>query len=337
MVQFSALTPLRLMALSSAIMGAQFAAPDTAHAQGFSLNSDALSSLEEPLATDIGGVTVEVNGVTDARLTYDFEGMDDFHPGFIGNFEVSAATQLGNRWNVGVAYFGQYQHDDGSDTYSDNVAGFVGGSWGTLVGGEVSGVVREETRRRRGAGNAVLAFDEGLGQLSNWGGGYVGQFGPARVSAVIDEDGDFDLGFTWSRPIGNKDLRFGAHYRHGEFLNADSNAITGTAEIVYGSSLYDLAAGYERLESPAFNADRWFVSAGWQTKTGSLTFSLGAHYGETEGQEETSGAFGVRYDVARGLSLNLGINHSDAQVTLNGVELLNREETEAVGSLRFDF
>ena len=337
MMRFSDRAPLRLFMLTSAVMAAQFAPVDAVRAQGFSLNSDALASLEEPLATDIGGVTVELTGVTGARLTYDFEGLDDFHPGFIGNFEVSAATQLGNRWNIGVAYFGQYQHDDGSDTYSDNVAGFIGGSWGTLVGGEVSGVVREETRRRRGAGNAVLAFDESLGSLSNWGGGYVGQFGPARVSAVVDEDGDFDLGFTWSRPLGTKDVRFGAHYRHGEYLNADSNAIIGLAEIVYGSSLYDLAAGYERLESPAFNADRWFVSAGWQTKTGSLTFSLGAHYGETEGQAEKSGAFGVRYDVARGLSLNLGINHSDAQVTLNGVELLNQEETEAVGSLRFDF
>lgn len=333
----------RLCALPFAL--ALAALPGTAHAQGFSLNSDALSSIEEPLSTDVGGVTVELTGLVDGRLDYDFDGLDEgFDPAFTSNFEVSATTQLSNRLNIGVAYFGQYESDAGGrDHYRDNVAGFIGGSWGTLVGGEVSGVVREETRRRRGTGNANLAFDSGYGALENWGGGYTGQFGPARVSGVVDEDGNFDLGFTWSRPIGTKDYRFGLRYTNSNFLSADgltqfdSHAITGVAEFVYGSSLYDLGVGYERLDSGALDANRWFVSAGWQTKTGAFTFSAAGHYGEVAGQSEISAALGLRYDVARGLSFNLGLNHEDAQSAVGGVTLVETDDVEASGSLRYSF
>jgi hypothetical protein len=318
-----------VFALAMAVVGAP------AFAQGFSLNSDALASLEEPLSTDVGGVTVELTGLIDGRLDYDFDGLDEgFDPAFTSNFEISATTQLRNRLNVGVAYFGQYESDAGGrDHYRDNVAGFISGSWGTLVGGEVSGVVREETRRRRGTGNADLAFDSGYGALSNWGGGYVGQFGPARVSGIVDEDGNFDLGFTWSRPLGTKDYRFGLRYANATFRSADglaqfdSNAISGLVEFVYGSSLYDLNAGYERLESGPISADRWFVSAGWQTKTGALTFSAAGH----------SAALVLRYDVARGLSLNLGLNHADAQIAVGGVTLVDVDDVEASGSLRYSF
>lgn len=320
-------------------------APSASYAQDFSLNSDALSSIEEPLSTDVGGVTVELTGLLDGRLDYDFDGFDEgFDPAFTSNFEVSATTQLSNRLNVGIAYFGQYESDAGGrDHYRDNVAGFIGGSWGTLVGGEVSSVVREETRRRRGTGNADLAFDSGYGALENWGGGYTGQFGPARVSGVVDEDGNFDLGFTWSRPIGTKDYRFGLRYTNSNFLSPDgltqfdSYAINGVSEFVYGSSLYDLSVGYERLDNGPLEANRWFVSAGWQTKTGAFTFSAAGHYGEVAGQSEISAALGMRYDVARGLSLNLGLNHQDAQSAVGGVTLIDTEDVEASGSLRYSF
>ena len=321
------------------------ALPGAAQAQGISLNYDTLSSIEEPLSTDIGGVTVQLTGLLDGRLDYDFDGLDEgFDPAFTSNFEVSATTQLSNRLNVGVAYFGQYESDAGGrDHYRDNVAGFIGGSWGTLVGGEVSGLVREETRRRRGTGNADLAFDGTYGSLENWGGGYVGQFGPGRVSGVVDEDGNFDLGFTWSRPLGNKDYRFGLRYTNSEFQSPDgltqfdSNAVTGLAEFIYGSSLYDINVGYERLDSGPIDANRWFVSAGWQTKTGSLTLSAAGHYGEVAGQSEISAALGIRYDVARGLSLNLGLNHSDAQIAVGGVTLTDIDDIETSGSLRYSF
>lgn len=341
--------PLRV-ALPIALAAA--AAP--AEAQDFSLNSDALASFEEPLATEIGGVTVLLTGLLDGRLGFDLDGGgDDVDPGFTGNFEISAATQLGNRWNVGIAYFGQYESDPGSildfggrpgsGHYSDNIAGFVGGSWGTLVGGEVAGVVREETRRPRGAGNAALAFDDAYGRLERWGGGYTGRFGPARLGAIVDEDGNFDIGFTWSRPLGNKDYRFALRYTDAVFVaedgmtRFDTRALTANVDLTYANTNISAGLGYERLDGDAIAADRWFASAGWQAKTGALTLSLEGHYGEVEGQSEFAAAAGARYDIARGMSLNLGLNHVDTQVMVGGVMLVDRDDTQATASLRYSF
>ena len=83
--------------------------------------------------------------------------------GVVGNFQASASTQLPNRWRVNLAYFGQYTDDpeltvDMNDNFKDNVALSVGSAWGTVLGGNISGVVREQTRRLRGAGNAFFSL-----------------------------------------------------------------------------------------------------------------------------------------------------------------------------------
>ena len=314
-------------------------------ANGVSLNYDSLASLEEPLATEIGDVTLSLTGLLDMPLSLDFENNDDFDIGFIGNYQISAETQLDNRWTVGVAYFGQYETDQGSFDagYTDNVAGFVGGVWGTLLGGNVNGVVREETRRLRGAGNGVLSFDDMYGGFDDLGGAYVGRYGPALLSAVVDEEGNFDLGATWSRPIGNKDYRFTARYTNAEFTSADlttqfdTHGVGLVGEFIYGSSLFDLGLGYEDLSSSTVDADRWFASIGARHKIGALTLSAEGHYGDVEGDEEVSAAFGAQYDIARGLSLNLGVNHSDAMISTGGVTLVSEKETKGILSLRYSF
>lgn len=329
------------------ITAVMLAWPVAAKAQDFSLSSERLNGLEEPIATDIGGVTVELNGVVDARIDFDLDdtldGTNDVEPGVIGNFNLRASTQLGNRWNVGVAYFGQYETGDTGTDYTDNLAGFVSGAYGTALIGEITEVVREETRRIRGVGNADLQFDDALGAADNWGGGYVGQFGPSRVSAIVDEDGAFDLGFVWQRPYGPAGYRFAARYTNAEYTAADgltvfdTKAATGTIEYLYGQSIYNLGAGYEHLASPLVSADRWFLSAGAQRQFGDITGSIEGHYGQIDGQSETSAAAGLRYDLSRGLSLNLGLNHSTADVDLGGIPLLDEDETKATVSLRFGF
>jgi len=316
-------------------------------AQDFSLNSERLNSLEEPIATDIAGVTVEVTGVVDGRVDFDLDdevdGTSEFEPALLGNFEITASTQLANRWNVGVAYFGQYEVGPDGGEYTDNVAGFIGTSWGTVLAGEVSGVVSEQTRRVRGIGNADLQFDGPLGETDNWGGGYVGQFGPARISGVADDDGNFDLGFVWQRPSGPAGYRFAARYTNAEYTAADgisqfdTQAVSGTFEYLYGQSTYNLGVGYEHFDGTAGNADRWFASAGWQRQFGDVTASAEVHYGEIDGQSEFSGALGLRYNLSRGLSLNLGLNHSDGNADVGLVPLLEQKETKATISLRFGF
>ncbi|MEP3759471.1 MAG: hypothetical protein ABJM62_07800, partial [Marinomonas sp.] len=229
-------------------------------AQSVAISSERLANLEEPLSTEVGDITVEFTGLIDARVDYDFEddagGDDALNPGIIGNFEFNASTQLGNRWNVGVAYFGQYERDELiRGEYTDRVAGFIQGSYGTALGGEVMDIVREETRRVRGTGNADLAFDDALGAAKGWGGGYVGQFGPSRVSAIVDEDGNYDLGVVYERPSGRAGYRYALRFTDAQYLAPDgltefeTNALMGTFEYLYSRSRYNVGGGVESLEA----------------------------------------------------------------------------------------
>ncbi|MEP3421807.1 MAG: hypothetical protein ABJN35_08750 [Erythrobacter sp.] len=337
-------------ALAFALVGVA-ALPSAAHAQDVNLNYDRLSSLEEPIAYDFEGITIALTGVADVPVIAEFNdvtGGDDVRVEAVGNFQVTAETQLGNRWTIGAAYFGQYASSPldgfgGSDDYSDNVAGFIGTSFGTVIGGNVNQQVRELTRRQRGVGNGFLAFDDFLGSLDNWGGAYVGRFGPSVLGLVIDENGDFEAGTVFQRPIGVRDLRFSARYRRAQFTAADgvttfdTNGAGLVGEFVYGSSLFDVGGGYEHLDGALTDLDRWFVSAGAQTQLGPLRVSAEGHFGEADGDEEIAVALGADYAVARGLSVNLGLNHADATIVSDGVTLVQTDEVKAVGSVRFSF
>lgn len=342
---------MKMTLIAGSAMGALALTPPAAMAQEVNLNYDRLSSLEEPIAFDLGEITVEVDGLVDVPVVAEFNNLTDddaIDPGFVGNIQVSASTLLKNRWRVGVAYFAQYATNDAAvfdapEDYSDNAAGFIGTSFGTVLGGNVSGQVREITRRQRGVGNGFLAFDNFYGELDSWGGAYVGRFGPSVLGAVVDENGDFELGAVFQRPIGQKDYRFSARYRHSHFTAADgltefeSDGVGIVGELVYGSTIFDVGAGYERLESNATGLNRWFLSAGAQTQLGPLRLSGEGHYGRAGGNNETSAALGLSYDLARGLSFNLGLNYEDAAIESDGVVLIETDEVNAVASMRFSF
>lgn len=322
--------------------------PGALCAQDVNLNYDNLSSFEEPLSFEAGDVTIAITGLTDANITGEFDNLlndDEVTLGYVSNIQISAETQLANRWTLGAVYFGQYADNTVGvrDEYTDNVAGFIGTSFGIFIGGNVNQQVRELTRRRRGVGNAFLAFDDFYGQLDNWGGAYTGRFGPSILGAAVDENGDFEVGAQFQRPIGERDLRFTGRYRQARFTAPDGITQFDTrgaglvAELVYGSSLYDLGAGYERLDGPIADANRWFVSAGGQTQMGPLQLSVEGHYGQLDGSEEISGAVGASYAIARGLSANLGANYANAVLASDGATLANIDEVTAVSSLRFTF
>lgn len=338
----------RTLFLAGAGAGLVAMAPSKALAQDVNLNYDNLSSFEEPLAMELGDVTVSLTGLADANIAADFDNLindDEVTAGFVTNAQIAAETQLANRWTIGAAYFGQYSESTPgvTDDYTDNVAGFIGTSFGTVLGGNVNGQVRELTRRQRGVGNAFLAFDDFYGQLENWGGAYVGRFGPSIIGAVVDENGDFEVGAQFQRPLGERDVRFAARYRSARYTAPDgitqfaSDGAGVVAEFVYGSSLYDLGAGYERLDGVLGDAERWFVSAGGQSQFGPLQLSAEGHYGQLGGADEISGAVGVSYALARGLSINLGGNYANATLAPNGISFVDIEEVTAVSSLRFAF
>lgn len=325
--------PVGVLALSAGSAQAQI-----------SLNYDDLSSFEEPLAFEIGEATVLVGGVVDAPVTLPLDDAifdRDVDVSLVANLDINIEMQLANRWNVGVSYFGQY--DENRDDYRDNVAGFVRTSWGSLIGGNVNGLVREATRRRRAAGNSFLAFDDFYGQTNEWGGGYSGRYGPSTLTGIVDGDGHFELGAQFQRPIGRKDYRFAARVAKARYRAADgvtdfaTIGVGAVGEFVYGSSLFDLGLGYENLQAGPVDLDRWYVSGGTQTKIGVLSLSAAGHYGELDGTSEASASLGVRYDIARGLSTNLGVNARKARIARDGISVVDEDETSATASVRYSF
>ena len=117
----------------------------------------------------------------------------------------------------------------------------------------------------------------------------------------------------------------------------DTRAGGVVGELIHGSMSFDAGAGYERLSSNGPDADRWYVSSGVRTKTGVVSLSLEGHFGRIEGEDEVSAAFGLQYDVARGLSANLGLNYAKARVMLDGARFVDTTDSMAVLSLRYSF
>ena len=74
---------------------------------------------------------------------------------------------------------------------------------------------------------------------------------------------------------------------------------------------------------------------GKSESSGSL--SLEGHFGRIEDWDEISVAVGLRYDLARGLSANLGLNHAEAGLTLDGARFADTRDTSGVLSLRYSF
>ena len=330
------------------------AAAGPAPAQENFLNYDDLSFLDAPLATEVGDVSLVLKGRVDGAWTYRSGEDGGTDESLDGGFQAGAETQLPNRWRVRLNYSGRYATDPGEnadsgfasradDRYEDDAALSVGGAWGTVSGGNVSGTVRQPTRRAPGAGAAALAFDDVFGSLGDWSGAYVVRFGPWALGAVVDQDGNFDAGAAYQRPTGDKDYRLTVRYTEGLFTSADGSrrfdtrGLSGVGELIYGSALLDVGAGYETLSSPGLELEQWYVSTGVRFKAGVVTFSVEGHYGQAGGVERTSAALGVQYDLARGLSANFGLHHEDAMVTLGGVSLIASRRTRTVLSLRYSF
>lgn len=309
--------------------------------QAVNLNYDSLSSLEQPLAVELGDTTLVLSGLVDLPGFVDLQGNADTETSLRSNLQITAETQLANSLTLGAGYFGSYDND-AQDAYSDNLALFIGGVWGTLSIGDVTGVVGEETRRNRGAGNAVLSYANFMGRLADEGIAYIGRFGPSRISANIDQDSNIEIGWMFQRPIGNKDYRFSARLLSGETtlgdnITFDSLGAGGVAELTFGSSMFDIGMGYETLESQNLDLDRWFIASGVNHKVGRWTFSAEAQFGEIDNQHERSYAIGMICDIARGLSLNLGINNRDSNIATDGVTIRQDDSTEGVFSLRYSF
>lgn len=303
---------------------------------------DQISTVEEPLATRISDTTFSLRGSVElpTQITSTTKKVEI---GFRGAFEVKAETQLENSLKVAASYAAEYDHLN-ADPFTDKVILSASGFLGSLYVGNVSDMLRENLARKSGVGNATLAYDGNWGQLGRWSAAHLSRHGPFRTGLVIDQNGKFELGFVFQRPVQTLEHKYSLRLTHGEFTPSgtassfDTLSAEGVAELIYGSSTFSLSAGVERLKGPVTNGDRWFVSGGAQTKMGVVSLSADAQYGQLNNHGAMSAALGARYDFARGASVNLGVNYKNADVLLDGVQLRKDDNVvEGVLSLRYDF
>ncbi len=319
----------------------QASSSDIVWAEPVSLNYDRLSFFEEPLAVDVGGVTVSHNHLIDVSAARNFTDKDS-EIKLRGAIEVNAETQTRDALTLGASFHGSY--GVGEDRYFDErVGAYVGGVWGTVAAGDVTGLVREGTRRMRGAGNADLPGDGALGGLEETGVAYRGRYSAIIVTGAADREGNLDVGFSYERPARRVDHRVTARYTRGEYRSADgldhmnTNAVGLVGEVIHGRLLLDLGIGYEHLDGSIVKADRYYVSSGMNYKKGQVTVSAEGHLESIDGHDSYSLAVGSRYDIARGLSVNLGYNYRSSGDRIDGVVLLPEKSSEVILSGRYEY
>ena len=314
-----------------------------AQAQGPGLNPDSLSFFEEPLAFRIFGFTATYNQLVDVPLVHDFTDDDNgVYPRTL--FQGTIERQLPNAVTIGASYLGDYDRIE-DDEYEDRWAVYGSSVWGRLSGGEVNEAVREATRRWRGTGNADLEFDDVLGTLleDDLGVAYHLRLSAYTLEAAVDEDGNSDFGITYERPNKYVDIRFTGRLTNSEFRSLDKTTVFDTfaagfvTQVEYGSFAVDLGLGYEHLDSAMADGNRYYVSAGAHYKVRRLTVSAEGHWGEIDGDTEKSAALGLRYDIARGLSANLGYNYARSNAAIDGIRIQNVDISEIIASMRYEF
>ena len=348
--------------INAAVIAAASTATPTSGYGPLPMKYGDLSALEDPLALKLGRVTLTFSGTVVLAGQHDFSRAnavtgDDAKLAANGQIEIQ--EKFSNRVTAGLLYYGQYTSDaglynsvcglycntysGGNRYYNNYFIAYARTSWGTFMGGNVGNVVRNDTRRRPGYGETNLQGDDFLGQLSRWGGAYQVRLGPVVSSVVVDQDGNFEIGESYQRPLGTHDIRLTTRFRDSAVDIADglgnlrSTGAGAVGDLTYGSSIYDLGLGYERLTGRGLGLDRWYASGGARTKIGLLEVSAEALYGEIDGSAERAATFGMTYALARGLSLNLGLNYSDANVVRNDVIILKPNTKSATATVRYGF
>ena len=303
---------------------------------------DQISMVEEPLATQIGDTTFSLRGSVEVPVKT-LSTTKKAEIGFRGAFEIKAETQLENSLKIAASYAAEYDYLN-DDQFTYKVVLSASGFLGSIYVGNVSDMLRENLARTSGVGNSDLAYDGNWGQLGRWSVAHFSRHGPYRAGLAVDQNGKFELGFVFQRPVKTLEHKYALRLTSGEFnpsgSNIDLDTITaqGVAEIIYGSSLFSLGGGIEHIKGPISHANRWFVAGGAQTKIGVVSLSADAQYGQLKGQDTLSTALGARYDFARGASVNLGVNYKKADVLLDGL-LLRKDDNvvEGIVSIRYDF
>ncbi|MEO1551579.1 MAG: hypothetical protein AAFR93_14295, partial [Pseudomonadota bacterium] len=169
-------------------------------------------------------------------------------------------------------------------------------------------------------GNASLAFGRGFGVLNETGAHYRQTINAYQFHLAADKEGDAQLGLVYEAPIAQGAVSYGMRLGTGKLENGSSGLGEGdTAELaVFGG--YKFAAislGAEvglqdiTLSGASSSDQQQFASLGFDYKVGRTSLSVELGVSEFAGVDYQAAAIGLRYDIARGFSGNVGANYSD--------------------------
>lgn len=323
--------------------------PATAQADNpkFGVNYDGISFLEEPLARELGSVTLSTRALIDQSIEYDTTDEKDRYNTRV-NADIRLETQLPNTWQAGVQYFIDFNRLNGNnrEKYEDGLVLFLSDELGTVAVGNVTNAVVENTRRMRSVGHGSLANRAFFGNLDETGGFYSVRLNSYVFSLTGDQEGRAEGAVSYERNVGKYNILLSTRVRKGEVSenrnieNVGNNAVISESGDTFGAAaggsfryssfMFDGEVGYETVDTDQGNDknDHPFASVGISYKVRALSVSAEGGISQYDDQDLRSVALGGRYDIARGLSFNMGVNYTFVE---------DNDKTKAIGSFRYEF
>lgn len=314
------------------------------------------TTFQKPIAFDVADHTVLLEGVVFSGGTYLFDAVDtrglitdreDTPVGFYGGlFDLRIARKMSNAISYGFDGRFQLTGEEGQDALTDERYDvYLRGRYGQISYGNFAD--RNSlllSGRTTLSGEANLFFDGYFDPSFDRAFRYRGRFGSFLVDAAIDDDGDtYNLGLLYRSPTPTRKDSWSLDY-HGadDYLGLhERDGFTGAYGTSYGSLDLKLAAAWDQFNPHANFATFERLSGEFcgSYKYHAFTWSAGVMLAETNGGDlETTYTAGVRYDMARGVSLNAGWFYMDSDsVGTDGNQLTAGDFSGVRSSISYRF
>lgn len=289
------------------------------------------TEFQKPIAWDVAGHTVLVEGITAAGGQYlrkqhsaqDLFGDQDDEYALVyeGVYDLRIAKKLPTTFTYGfngrILLSGvgdSIINDERFDVYLRNYFGQF--SYGNFDDRDALVF----SARSVLAGEANLFFDGFFAPSTDRAFRFRSRVSSYLIDAAIDEDGDtYNAGIRFGSPNDYIKKFWSLNYQGGDLLSRyQRNGLSAGYLLSYGSLDVAFGFSYDHLDPYANFAtfERLSGSLGVSYKLGATTLAAGALLGETnDGPLETAYTAGFRYDFARGLSLNAGYFYIDSEST----------------------
>lgn len=288
------------------------------------LNSDAITFFEKPFTYEAFDGVFELN----TNVAVGYQSQNNGNSKFDTHELVTLYgfyKQLDNGTETSITYFSDYANER-NDAYEDLIRISAKDQWGEVIVGDVSSLIFERTNRFNGD-NLIpnISNDQFSLPLDNYGVFYQWQTPATQWMIAVDKDANIEVGTRYYKPINGVEYVLSAHANHVENDRGDaqgvnaSDSIALTAQAQRGRWIVDTQLLSEKLSLLSGNSITLKgFSGGIHYKGNRWQVSMNATERENE-LDDTERRIGIdaQYDVARGLSLNLGTNVFNTELLPN--------------------